>query len=183
MKKTDLKRHLSLYSIYGKRYTTINHAFASAISYFDDYHEKEIVEALKLLDQNPNSELKCVYCNKKAESWDHLESLVKQGMYTGNGHQIGNLVPCCKKCNSSKGKKNYIDFVNTIDIDEQKKLQIIDKLTNYRNNFRKNIIDINSKEYADVTLRYFEIKNQIFELMKLADEEANKIRKILKHKT
>ncbi len=64
---------------YGKRRTTINHAFASAIAPSDNYDEKNINEALEFLGQNPNEDLKCVFCNDEAETWDHLVGLVKNG--------------------------------------------------------------------------------------------------------
>jgi 5-methylcytosine-specific restriction endonuclease McrA len=179
MKKSDIKRHLNIYSIYKKRHTTINHAFASAISSFDNYEEKDIDKALQLLGQKPNALLKCLYCGKKANSWDHLNSLVKDGLYTGYGHQLGNLVPCCRKCNSAKGKKNFIDFVNELDIDEEKKAKIKSQLTNYSNHFKNNIVDINSFEYIELTKKYIDIKKKIFELLKLADEEAKVVREKL----
>jgi len=73
MKKEDIKHHLHTYSVYGKRRTTINHAFASVIiAPSDDYDETKISEALKFLGQNPNKDLKCVFCNDEAETWDHL---------------------------------------------------------------------------------------------------------------
>lgn len=181
MKKKDLKRHLNIYSIYKKRHTTINHAFASAISYFDNYSEIEVDRALKLLKQNPNKDLKCVYCKKVAHSWDHLNSLVNKGSFTGNGHQLGNLVPCCKSCNSSKGKKNYVDFVNNSNIDNDEKATILENIESYINNFQHNSIDINSEKYQNATKEYFDIKDEIFELMKKADEKAELIRSILKN--
>lgn len=42
MRKESIKTHLKEYSIYNKRKTTINHAFASALSVPDDYDEKLI---------------------------------------------------------------------------------------------------------------------------------------------
>ena len=76
MKKEDIKRHLKTYSVYDKRRTTINHAFASAIAPSDNYDENIINEALVFLEQNPNEDLKCVFCNEEAETWDHLIGLV-----------------------------------------------------------------------------------------------------------
>jgi hypothetical protein len=49
MKKQDLKRHLKSYLIFDKRKTTINHAFASALSVADDYSDKKIDDALLIL--------------------------------------------------------------------------------------------------------------------------------------
>jgi len=69
----------------------------------------------RLLGQNPNKDLKCVFCNDEAETWDHLVGLVKSGELRGFGHQIGNLVPCCKKCNSKKGSKEFDKFITQYD--------------------------------------------------------------------
>lgn len=182
MKKRDLKRHLNLYSIFKKRCTTINHAFASAISYYDNYNEAEIDRAIKFLNQNPNGELKCVYCKKNAETWDHLEALVNKGMFTGYVHQLGNLVPCCKKCNSSKGRKNYLAFINGLPANEDEKHTMLSLLNTYKNEFNNNTVDIQSEEYNEITKKYYEIKSQILELMKKADIEAEKIRESLKNK-
>ena len=183
MNKKYLKRHLNTYSIFKKRNTTINHAFASAISYYDDYNEVEIDKAIKLLNQKPNNELKCVYCKKSAETWDHLEALVNVGMFTGYGHQLGNLVPCCKKCNSSKGRKNYLTFINGLEINEEEKHKISNLLSDYKNEFKNNIVDIETDEYKIITKKYYDIKSQIFELMKEADIEAEKVRKEIKNMT
>ncbi len=47
----------------------------------------------------------CWYCGKNADTWDHIVSRHKNG--TG---EIENLVPCCRSCNSKKGKKSLADF-------------------------------------------------------------------------
>lgn len=72
MKKATLKYHLNPYSIFTKRRTTINHAFASALAPNDQYDEKVIDDALRVLGQNPDHDLTCVYCGQDAETWDHL---------------------------------------------------------------------------------------------------------------
>lgn len=183
MKKKDLKRHLNLYSIFKKRSTTINHAFASAISYYANYDELEIEKALLALNQNPDSDLKCVYCNEKADTWDHLESLVKKGMFTGYGHELGNLVPSCKRCNSSKGGKDFISFIGELSMSDDEKQRISTMLTRYQREFGNNVVDIESFEYKEVTKKYYDIKDKIFELMKEADIEAERIRAKLKNKS
>ncbi|QOP43705.1 hypothetical protein FJR45_06975 [Sulfurimonas sediminis] len=111
MKKEDIKRHLHTYSVYGKRRTTINHAFASAIAPSDDYDETKINEALEFLGQNPNQDLTCVFCNDEAETWDHLVGLIKNGELRGFGHQIGNLVPCCKNVILKKAVKSLTNLL------------------------------------------------------------------------
>lgn len=44
---------------------------------------------------------RCYYCNRGAESMDHLVPLSK-----GGANCVENLVPSCKSCNSKKGSKN-----------------------------------------------------------------------------
>lgn len=49
MKKQDLKRHLKNYIIFDKRKTTINHAFASALSVADEYNDQKVNQAIVTL--------------------------------------------------------------------------------------------------------------------------------------
>ncbi len=182
MKKEDIKRHLKTYSIYDKRRTTINHAFASSIAPSNNYDENSINEALRFLNQNPNEDLTCVFCEKEAETWDHLIGLVKNGELRGFGHQIGNLVPCCKKCNSKKGSKEFERFINEHGGNggngSISKNELIKLLTEYQKKFAKKISletlkNKNHKEYK----RFLRIKKDIFDLMIQADEVAEELRK------
>lgn len=169
MKKESIKDHLREYSIYQRRKTTINHAFASAIAPVDQYDETTISAALKSLGQNPNGELACVYCGRPAETWDHLESLVEKGNFRGYGHIIGNLVPCCKQCNSAKGSKSWREFV--------KDSQIEKVLEQYVKTYAQSVdlAQVDPQLVAD----YTNLKEQILELMKEADKIAAEIRKRL----
>ena len=47
----------------------------------------------------------CFYCNQKATSLDHVIPLSR-----GGRHSIGNLVSCCKTCNSSKNEKTVMEW-------------------------------------------------------------------------
>jgi len=178
MKKEDIKRHLHTYSVYGKRRTTINHAFASAIAPSDNYDEVKIGEALKFLGQNPNENLKCVFCNDEAETWDHLVGLVKNGELRGFGHQIGNLVPCCKNCNSKKGSKEFDKFINQYDKIFFDKNELIELLSQYQMKFAKEInLDLLGKKTPDEYKKFLQLKQEIFDLMEQADILAEKLRK------
>ena len=178
MKKKSIKAHLKPYSILQKRKTTINHAFASALAPNDNYEEQVIDEALSFLGQNPNEDLDCVYCGKKAETWDHLVGLVKNSELRGYGHRIGNLVPCCRNCNSKKGSKDWQQFIQFQIEDEQKRLGIEARLRMYLERYAK-LVDVSmiKKEMPQEWAKYIELKDQIFELMKEADKIAEKIRK------
>lgn len=169
MKKDSIKEHLREYSIYQRRKTTINHAFASAIAPVDQYDEATISAALKLLGQDPNGELACVYCDRPAETWDHLESLVEKGNFRGYGHIIGNLVPCCKQCNSAKGAKSWREFV--------KDPQIEKALEQYVKTYAQSV-DLAQVD-PQLVAEYTNLKEQILELMEEADKIAAEIRKRL----
>jgi len=47
----------------------------------------------------------CFYCGTKAIHLDHVIPLVR-----GGRHSIGNLVPSCSKCNTSKNKKTIMEW-------------------------------------------------------------------------
>ena len=49
----------------------------------------------------------CVYCELLANTVDHI---IPQ--YHGGTDELLNLVPCCKHCNSSKGKKDLFDWTS-----------------------------------------------------------------------
>ena len=180
MKIKSIKRHLQEYSIFGKRGTTINHAFASAIAPCDIWDEKVISEAIKVLKQNPENDLICVYCGEFAETWDHVFGLVKNFKFSGYGHVVGNLVPCCKQCNSQKGNKKWFDFINTKP-NSSKRVKILE---DYFKKYPPSTTDYSNIENICLNeLNQLEnIKEKIFKLMKEADIVATKIRFIIKNK-
>ncbi|SHJ40830.1 HNH endonuclease [Hymenobacter daecheongensis DSM 21074] len=176
MKKQSIKSHLKDYSIYQKRWTTINHAFAAALSAADEYNEQSIEEALKILGQDPSGDLTCVYCDKPAETWDHVSSTVSKGEFSGIGHQIGNLVPCCKACNSSKGSKTWTAYIQSCNLDQATKQQKLIMIARYISqgvvNTREIIDEHCSREVTELSA----IKSKIYDLMKKADEISTAVR-------
>jgi len=177
MKKEDIKRHLNTYSIYNKRRTTINHAFASAIAPSDNFDENKISEALIFLGQDPNENLRCIYCNGYAETWDHLVGLVKKGELRGYGHQIGNLVPCCKQCNSKKASKEFKKFIQEYDKIYGDRQKLITLLTQYQAKYAKEInLDSLKVNNPDDYNNFLKIKEEILTLMQEADTISEKLR-------
>lgn len=177
MKIESIKKHLSPYSIYQKRHTTIAHAFASALAPVDGYDEAKLLKALKALGQEDAKHILCVYCQESAQTWDHLVCLVKKGELNGYGHQIGNLVPSCKDCNSSKGKKDFGEFVAGLTtLSEIQKKELLVKLENHQKLARP----LNTAGAPAVIQSKLEqlkaLKAQIFELMKKADAIAVEIK-------
>jgi hypothetical protein len=177
MDKRSIRSHLKPYSIFQKRRTTINHAFASALAPNDNYDERVIDKALEILGQNPNGDLYCVYCRGEAHTWDHLVGLVKDAQLRGYGHQIGNLVPCCRHCNSKKGSKDWRQFIESEIRNEESRSALVARIETYLNRFAKPInIEQIEKTMPEDWAKYASIKNQIFGLMIEADEVAERIR-------
>lgn len=130
----SIRKHLQPYSIAKRRITTINHAFASAIAPSEAYDPMRTARAIKDLGQNPDEELNCVYCGRRAETWDHVYGLVRLKQYSGYGHTLGNLGPCCSKCNSRKGGKEWTVFIQGMIKD---KAELQKRITVMRSYFRK----------------------------------------------
>ena len=173
MRYEDIKRHLQPFSIYRRRKTTINHAFASAIAPCDAYEAERVKTAIRLLGQDPDEDLKCVYCDKPSETWDHVFATVKDSVFSGAGHRLGNLVPCCKQCNSSKGNKRWDVFLRTLHSDpatlsaKAQTIQVyIDRL------FVSDALPTDSPEYREL----LEVRQEILNLMNRADTLAQTIR-------
>ena len=56
---------------------------------------------------------KCAYCGQEATHLDHLHPMVRDNEPTGFGTDPGNLVPCCKNCNTPKGNMAWEDFMRS----------------------------------------------------------------------
>jgi hypothetical protein len=174
MKKTDIKRHLKDYSVYNKRRTTINHAFASALSIADIYDESKVDAALKILGQEPDNDLLCAYCDRPATTWDHIKAVVNKGSFSRHGHTLNNLIPCCKECNSER--KRNLDWSVFL---QKEKLDTADRVSRIEKYIGQNTCDINQlleTECKSEMAEFEKIKEQIFELMKAADRQAKIIR-------
>ena len=182
MKKQDIKRYLQDYSIYGRRKTTINHAFASAISVSDAYDEDKMDNALRLLGEDPENDLNCIYCGQPAETWDHVMATVKKGRYSGYGHQIGNLVPCCKDCNSKKGNKDWKAFLISKRPSEGAKPVIVKRMEDYINLNRANFESLLDDDINSEIEKLEGLKEKVMMLLKEGDDQAEIIRQKLRNK-
>lgn len=180
MKPDSIRSHLTPYSIFNKRRTTIAHAFASALAPSDPYVESEVIEALRALGQTDLKQLLCVYCKAKATTWDHLVSLVKGGKLNGYGHQIGNLVPCCGPCNSSKGGKDFREFVKSMQCPDDEKNEIIHRLEIHLSRAKPVTAPRVGSEAEVAKMRLDKLQQQILAMMKEADEQAAALRQLLK---
>ena len=177
MRKESIRSHLRPYSIFQKRRTTVNHAFASALAPCSEYDEQMLTSALLFLGQDPSRDLKCVYCDNPATTWDHLVGLVEKSELRGFGHQIGNLVPSCQPCNSRKGSRDWRTFVESVVDDPRLRQQRVALLNRYVLRFAQPIdLDRLQAGAPDLWQEYCAIKSTIFDLMRRADEIAKQLR-------
>lgn len=178
MTPKTIRSHLAPYSIFSKRKTTIAHAFASALAPSDEYDEIKVEAALEALGQQNLKQLSCVYCERPAQTWDHLENLVKKGKLNGYGHQLGNLVPCCRDCNSQKVGKPFRDFINAHPkLTESAKANLIQRLEAHLA-LAKPVEPSNLNPEDQQTLtRFLTLQTQILSLMEEADQCARMLRR------
>ncbi|MGZ4925167.1 MAG: HNH endonuclease [Halobacteriota archaeon] len=126
------------------RSSTVTNAFVAALLPYDTYNDEDVKQAMAFLKQDVNN-LTCVYCGEAPTTWDHLTNLVQDGKanQNGHGHRIYNLVPCCEKCNSSKGKKTFTAWIRgythkgkwkpgTPRVKDERREELIDLLTDYQ---------------------------------------------------
>lgn len=63
----------------------------------------------------------CAYCGKKEGlEQEHIIPVDKGGKY-----EIGNIVPACRSCNASKGKKDFKEWYSKSDVFNQKRFENI----------------------------------------------------------
>ena len=172
MRYTSIKKHLKPYSI-ASRKSTIAHAFASAIAPHDEFDDEKAREAIVWLGQDPDSDLRCAYCDSVAKSWDHVNGIVKSKRFSGFGHRIGNLLPCCESCNSAKGNLDWKRYMSKIVMPEKKRYKQISVIQSYLDQFL--VSDILPEECPEIE-EMEEIKAQIIKLMVRADDVASGLR-------
>lgn len=63
----------------------------------------------------------CAYCGRSATHLDHLYPMIRDNEPTGYGTDPSNLVPCCEKCNRSKGNMAWEDFMQSENCDHTAK--------------------------------------------------------------
>ncbi len=183
MKRQSIRQHLQPYSILNRRKTTINHAFASALALYDEYDDTLVSQAIRDLGQDPDADLMCFYCDwRLAETWDHVFGLVKDEQYAGFGHTLGNIVPCCKQCNSMKGNKGWREFLEIAISDETTRSVKAAQMHLYFERYlpRKfgaaQILELCPEEMHELEA----IRSNILSLMRRADEIAESIRRRVK---
>ncbi len=155
------------------RRTTINHMFAAAVAPHDDYDEERACRAVAYLGNDPNGDLVCAYCGDLAETWDHVFATVKNSRFSGHGHRLGNLLPCCKPCNSRKGNKTWQAHLLALPINEVDRVARSALIERYLAAFGQ--VD-KADEQGEDHVRLEDIRAQVLSLVAEADEIAARIR-------
>jgi len=173
MRAKSITSHLKPYRMLASRRTTINHMFAAAIAPHDTYEEKRIRDAVTLLGNDPDADLECAYCGDPAETWDHVFATVKHSRFSGHGHRLGNLLPCCKPCNSRKGNKAWDTYLASMPLTEAEHMRRRQIIGCYLAAY--NQLEPVSALTADHE-RLDAIRQKVLELVAEGDEIASRIR-------
>jgi len=175
LKASSIKKYLKPNTIQGRK-STFSNAFASALAPYDTYSEAAVAEAIGDLDQDPAKDLYCVYCEKEAATWDHVFNRVVKGEFSGHGHRIRNLVPCCRTCNERKGKKHWKTFLELLNPEDKE--QRIGRMERFLHaHAAPDDYEIIQSKAPEELRQFLQIRAEIFRLMAEADQLAEKIRK------
>ena len=175
MKLATIRKYLRPSTI-SERKSTFANAFASALAPYDTYDHDDVVAAIRDLEQSPDDDLLCVYCGTIAATWDHVFNRVVKGDFSGHGHRIRNLVPCCRTCNESKGQKPWRDFLMALNPpDKNLRAGRIERFLGSAD--AKTVSTEAMRHKAGEELKCFlEIRTQVFALIAEADRLAGIIR-------
>lgn len=175
MKASTIKKYLKPSAVIGRK-STFSNAFASALAPHDVYNEALVAEAMADLGQDIERDLVCVYCGKEAATWDHVFNRVIKGDFSGHGHRVRNLVPCCRTCNESKGKKSWRQYLEVLDPpDKDARMASMEKFLSTADALPLGTEAMRHKAGAELE-RFLEIRAQVFELIVEADRLAVIIR-------
>jgi hypothetical protein len=159
------------------RTSTLSHAFASALAMSEIYDEDVLIEKLAILGQDPDEPLHCVFCQAAARTIDHLNGLVSNSKFTGHGHVIGNLVPCCELCNQSKGNKPWREFAYSNGTSPEQ----IERIAAYEALAPKPMSEDELRIlYPDLMEAYERLRNLSHELLRTTDNLASEIQRLEK---
>lgn len=175
MKVSTIKKYLRPSTVMGRKSTFAN-AFASAMAPHDIYVQAEVAEAIRDLGHDPDAELQCVYCGAEAATWDHVFNRVVKGDFSGHGHRVRNLVPCCRTCNESKGQKPWREFFQTRNPpDKEERIRRMEQFLSSSDAQPIGMEAMRHKAGEELT-QFLEIRSKVFDLMAEADRLAMIIR-------
>jgi hypothetical protein len=179
MEAIDVFQMPSPMKITGRK-TSITNAFANSIIPVVNPTNEEVGEALHILGLSKD-DLRCSYCGDRSTEWDHLRPLILKQQPTGYISEIRNLVPCCGKCNQSKGNKNWRQWIQSTAPrspktrgvkDLQSKVENLEKFEKWGN---CQPLDLKTMVGEDLWASHWTKWSEICNLLKQAQEIAQKL--------
>jgi len=163
------------------RKSSITNAFVNSIIPVIQPSSEEVASALRILEIDPG-ELRCAYCGDKATEWDHLRPLVLKRRPTGFISEIANLVPCCGKCNQSKGNKNWRAWMlsnaklspatrGILDLEER-----VRRLDDYERSREVEPIDFGAIAKSDAWSEYWAMCESVVAALRRSQELAERVK-------
>jgi 5-methylcytosine-specific restriction endonuclease McrA len=169
------------------RSSSITAAFVSSILPAVQPTDNEILQALRILAMEPDN-VRCAYCGDESSEWDHLRPIVTGQRPTGFISEIRNLVPSCGKCNQSKGKSHWRQWMLGPAKRSPKKRKIADlherisRLESYEKWGNLTPIDFTSIVPPDLWQEHWSNMRRLHDDMKSAQEMALRVRKAIEGK-
>jgi len=110
-----------------------------------------------------------------------MGSCVRDGegpLFSGAGHRIGDLLPCCKPCNSKKGNRPWQAYITSREAPGPLRDSRIERLQRYLDHFF--VADTLPTALAEYR-RFIEIRDENLRSMREADEVAAVVREKMKY--
>ena len=102
-----------------------------------------------------------------------MHATVKDKAFSGHGHRLGNLLPCCKPCNSKKGNKDWRAFLGGMQLPEVQRSERERHIEGYLTAYAvKDVVPEHLPEYQELQ----EVRRQVLELFARADKLAGIVR-------
>jgi hypothetical protein len=92
------------------RTSTITSQFARTKAPYLKPTPLQLNERYKQFGMDPTT-ASCAYCIGAQTEWDHLFAIVNDNKWTGYFTEVNNLIPACGKCNQSRGKRPYAEWM------------------------------------------------------------------------
>lgn len=163
------------------RSSSITNAFVNAIIPVAHPSDAEVREALQVLGMT-QADVRCAYCGDPYTEWDHLRPLVRNRKPTGYVSEIANLVPCCGKCNQSKGKKPWREWMMSTAPRSPKSRGVADlatriaRLESFERWRRPRHFDFEAVCGPDLWKKHWNNWTTAMEVLRFSQEDAEKLR-------
>jgi hypothetical protein len=167
------------------RKSTITGMFFAALTPVIAPTDAEVRQALRVLGMEEGAVV-CAYCGDKKSEWDHLRPITVKRRPTGYVSEIANLVPCCGKCNQSKGNKPWLEWMRSSARHSPTTRRVSDLTLRIRRlkayeRWREPIcVDYEDVLGADVWCKHLAHLERVLACMVKAEKHAVRCRRVLK---